>query len=117
MEDMMAPQSSEPVLLVESDLDARNAMASILRTRHAVTDVGTGAAALEWLAAGDLPCIIMFVLRAGDDSGEFRNAQQAEPKWASIPTILFSAQAGAPSTVLLDTLLTLVGRHCERTVH
>ena len=59
----------------------------------------------------------MFVIRAGDDSGEFRSAQQAEPKWASIPTILFSGQAGAPSTALLDTLLTLVGRHCEHTVH
>ena len=103
----------QPVLLIESDPAARAALATILRARHEVETVESGADAIAHLSKGELPCLILFVLRHGDDSGSFRTAQQAEPSWARIPIVLFSAQADSPSAAFIDTLFVLTGRHCE----
>jgi len=109
----MTHVSSAPLLLVESDKVSRAALAELLRRRHLVSEVESGAAALHHLSLGAMPCMILCVLRDGDDSGGFRIAQQADPLWSAVPTVMFSAQSQNLSDAFVDALLTLAGRHCE----
>jgi CheY-like chemotaxis protein len=105
----------EPVLLVDSDAVARAAFSALLTGAHyAVTTVRSGAEALQHLALGNMPCLIMFVLRETDDSVSFRAAQQANPTWVAVPTVLFSAPTKPGPQALISALLTIVGRHCEQ---
>ena len=110
---VMTPTQSEPLLLVDSDEPGRSSMIDLLRNeRYAVTALGSGTLALEYLALGTMPCLIMFVLRDGDDSVSFRRAQQDNKTWSAVPTVLFTAEAGPVSAAVTHTMLTLVGRHC-----
>ena len=109
----MTHTGASPLLLVESDASSRAALETILSRRHLVSAFDTGAAAMRFLALGDMPCLILCVLRDGDDSADFRAAQQNSPEWLSIPTVMFSAQNAALSSAFVDALLALAGRHCE----
>ena len=109
----MTHTQASPLLLVESDPSSRAALETILSRRHHVNAFDTGAAAMRFLALGDMPCLILCVPRDGDDSADFRAAQQNSPEWLSIPTVMFSAQNAALSSAFVDALLALAGRHCE----
>ncbi len=105
--------SPAPVLLVESDSVSRLALGDILRRSHRVNEVETGAAAILHLGLGEMPCMILCVLRDGDDSASFRTAQQEDPQWRAVPTVMFSAGKQPMTDAFIDALLLLAGRHCE----
>src|ERR1700739_2929603 len=82
----------ETILLIEDDDDIRESLADILKLRnYQVVAVANGRDALDWLALGENPCLIILDLMLPVISGwEFRNQQLADPKWAQIPTVLLS---------------------------
>ena len=107
----MTHVDSSRLLLIESDAASRATLALILRRRHLVVEFGTSADALEHLALGEMPCLILCVLRDGDDSATFRSAQVADPEWLAVPTVMFSAHTEL-SDAFVDALFVLAGRHC-----
>lgn len=85
---------SHTVLVVEDDLDIRQALLEILED-HGFSAVGArdGAEALRLLArATDLPCVILLdLMMPVMDGATFREAQRQDPRLASIPVVVLSA--------------------------
>jgi CheY-like chemotaxis protein len=85
---------SHAVLVVEDDVDIRQALVEILED-HGFQAVGesNGADALEYLRrAPDLPCLILLdLMMPVMDGATFREAQRNDPRLASIPVVVLSA--------------------------
>ena len=85
---------SHMVLVVEDDLDIRQALMEILE-EHGFTALGArdGAEALGLLGrATDLPCLILLdLMMPVMDGATFREAQRGDPRLASIPVVVLSA--------------------------
>lgn len=85
---------SHSVMVVEDDLDVRQALVDILED-HGFRAVGMsdGAEALAFLlGAAELPCLILLDLMMPImDGATFREAQRREPRLASIPVVVLSA--------------------------
>ncbi|HZJ53959.1 MAG TPA: response regulator [Myxococcaceae bacterium] len=85
---------SHTVLVVEDDIDIRQALIEILEDHgfHAV-GASDGAEALDFLLrAPDLPCVILLdLMMPVMDGAAFREAQRREPRLASIPVVVLSA--------------------------
>jgi CheY-like chemotaxis protein len=83
----------ETILLIEDDDDIRESLAEILKLRgYHVVEVANGQDALDHLAAGLAPCLIILDLMLPVMSGwEFRNRQLADTRWSQIPTVLLSS--------------------------
>ncbi len=85
---------SHTVLVVEDDLDVRQALVDILED-HGFQTVGArdGAEALAFLlGAAELPCVILLdLMMPVMDGASFRYAQRREPRLASIPVVVLSA--------------------------
>jgi len=82
------------VLVVEDDLDVRQALMEILE-EHGFTALGAcdGAEALILLArATELPCVILLdLMMPVMDGASFREAQRRDPRLAGIPVVVLSA--------------------------
>lgn len=116
------------VLLVEDDIDVREAIVEILEDHdYQVRGVSNGAEALQVLRAkGVVPCVILLdIMMPVMDGTEFRDRQLADPELRSIPVIVLSAQGNAravaanmkattflPKPVDMDALLGAVATYC-----
>ena len=81
------------ILLVEDDLDVREALAETLRDEGYVVDAtADGLEALQYLQAGHQPGLILLDLMMPRMSGsEFRMAQLKDPALSHFPVVLLSA--------------------------
>lgn len=83
------------ILLVEDDVDVREALVEALSDRgYAVDTAGDGLVALQALRGGKRPGLILLdLMMPRMDGVEFRTAQRADPKLADLPVVLLSADA------------------------
>jgi CheY-like chemotaxis protein len=85
---------SHTVLVVEDDVDIRQALLEILEDQG-FTALGArdGADALDILSrATELPCVILLdLMMPVMDGATFRQAQRSDPRLASIPLVVLSA--------------------------
>ena len=81
------------ILLVEDDLDVREALAETLREEGYAVDCATdGIEALDYLRGGGRPGLILLDLMMPRMSGsEFRMLQRTDPLLAQFPVVLLSA--------------------------
>ena len=83
------------ILLVEDDLDVREALAETLRDEgYAVECATDGVEALTYLRGGGRPGLILLDLMMPRMSGsEFRQVQKRDPMLAHYPVVLLSADS------------------------
>jgi two-component system response regulator MprA len=88
-------------LLVDDDLDIRREVSEILREEgFDVLAASGGAEALRLLASSPLPVVILLdLVMPRTDGWEFRHAQLADPRLASIPVLVFSSFDSGPRNV------------------
>jgi CheY-like chemotaxis protein len=123
------PPPTKPILLVEDNVDVREAMAHILELNHyRVVSAADGREALAQLRNGIDPCLILLDLRMpGTDGWQFRAEQMQDPVLAKIPVIVYSGDgrvkenatsmgvaAYFPKPVNVPVMLHLVAHHCLR---
>ena len=115
-----------PVLIVEDDADLREMMAQLLSLEgfRAMT-VSNGREALQYLANGDKPDVILLdLMMPVMDGWEFRRQQQADPELSRVPVIVLSALDATRASDLhaaafltkpldFDRLLALVRQYCN----
>lgn len=116
------------ILVVEDDDDLRESLTELLEARgFPVVAVQNGKDALERLAGGLSPCLIVLDLMLPVVSGwEFRNHQLADTRLAKIPTIIMSgaynlesetqrlqAIAFVPKPINIDLLFKTVEQYCQ----
>lgn len=114
----------KPILVVDDDEDTRYALVQILRMEgYATAEVGTGAAALDYLRDGKPACAVILDMMLPDMSGaDVRAALARDPGLAAIPVIAFSAlddEGLMPGVVAyvrkgldVDVLLAAVAKAC-----
>jgi CheY-like chemotaxis protein len=92
----MSAVERHDVLLVEDDYDTQEATSEVLRALGcSVYVAANGRLALAYLAAHAPPGLILLDLMMPEMNGwEFRVAQLADPRLASIPVVLVSAGPG-----------------------
>lgn len=115
------------VLVVDDDESIREVFTELLKDEgYTVACAEHGAAALEYLAANELPRVIVLDLMMPIMSGaEFRERQLAEPRWADIPVIVMSASDRGKTIALelnansfiakpadVAELMSTIGRFC-----
>ncbi len=86
------------VLVVEDDIDVRDAVADALRDAgYSVASAENGVAALDYLrSSASLPGIILLDLMMPQMDGlEFRERQRDDPRLAGIPVALLTADGHA----------------------
>jgi len=90
------------VLVVEDDVDAREAVCEILANEgHRPIAVSDGREALAALGSGLRPCLIVLdMLMPGMDGRQFRRAQQASEELAKIPVVVVSGVKAARNSAL-----------------
>lgn len=81
------------ILIIDDDLDIRREVSEILREEGlAVMEASGGAEALRLLRTSPPPAVILLdLLMPRTDGWEFRRAQLADPRLASIPVLVFSS--------------------------
>lgn len=117
----------DTVLIVEDDDDLRDSLAELLALRgYKVVGVANGREALDILANGLSPCLIILDLMLPIVSGwEFRNQQLADPRLSEIPIMVLSgvnnleiesqrlqAIAFVPKPINFDLLFKTVDQYC-----
>jgi CheY-like chemotaxis protein len=114
------------ILVVEDNADVREVVAATLTLEHYDVDTAeNGAAALERLRGGSLPCLILLDLHMPVMDGfAFRRAQQADAGLATIPVVVVSVDTSLDQHVRalgvaaavhkddFDGLVDVVRRHC-----
>jgi two-component system chemotaxis response regulator CheY len=95
---MIAEGCRRTVLVVEDDIDIREALAEVIEDRnyHAVR-ADNGEVALQKLrASGTVPCVILLdMMMPVMDGREFLTLQQNDEALKAIPVVLLSAHADA----------------------
>lgn len=91
------------VLIVDDDFDMRESLRDILEDEgYTVAVAGDGLEALEYLRANPLPKLILLDwMMPRCDGAEFREQQRADPRLASIPVVLLTADARAKEKMQL----------------
>lgn len=100
MNDSVRTTPLKPVLLIEDDLDIREALTELLRFEgYAVETAENGKEALEYLRSqSELPGLILLdMMMPIMDGSQFRREQKADKRLADIPTIVMSADNRVPS--------------------
>ncbi|MBI2893129.1 MAG: response regulator [Deltaproteobacteria bacterium] len=112
------------VLIVEDDLDTREALGAALEAEgYDVALAAHGREGLESLATRPRPCLILLdLMMPVMDGVEFLGALESDPSLASIPVVVVSAYttraaslkvAGfLPKPIKLDRLLEWTERYC-----
>ena len=121
-----AASEHHPVLIVEDDADLREMMAQLLSLEGFQTStVSNGREALQYLAGGDKPEVILLdLMMPVMDGWEFRRKQQSDPDLSGVPVIVLSAidqtraadlhaQAFLKKPLDFDRLVRLVRQYCE----
>jgi CheY-like chemotaxis protein len=93
------PGTGKSILLVEDDELIRRAMQMVLEWEgYQVDCAANGQIALDYLRAGNHPCLIVLdVMMPVLDGEQFRREQSCDPNLASIPVIVVSAANFAES--------------------
>ncbi len=122
----MKPASPQ-ILVVDDDEDIREAVVDTLEEEgYSVAAVADGGAALAYLEAGPAPRLILLDWNMTPMNGsQFMAEFGKQPRWASIPVVLLTADARieaqvklAPfaaclrKPVKLDDLFSLAARYC-----
>jgi len=111
------------ILIVEDDVGSRRALANVLEDRgYSVLAVGTVSDALDELARGPLPQLIVLDLMLPDMEGwDFRHRQKKDPAIASIPVIgvsavgkLMDVEYSFRKPIDYDQFLTAVEKYVQR---
>lgn len=99
------------VLLVDEEGDLRDAVQELLTRRGLeVLSARHGRAALQLIALGFRPCVILVDLRKPSVAGaEFRRAQQYDPGLREIPVVVLTEWTPPLDA---DGLLATADRHC-----
>jgi CheY-like chemotaxis protein len=84
------------ILIVEDDLDVRDALVQVLEFEgYDVTSATNGREAIDRLRAGVAPSLILLdLMMPVMDGPQFRTAQLDEPRFATIPVVILSADSG-----------------------
>jgi CheY-like chemotaxis protein len=100
---MLDHPPSRPVLLIDDNEDVRVAMKTLLELEgYFVVEAAEGDEALMQLREGLDPCVILLdMLMPGKDGLQFRTEQLADPAFATLPTIAYSAHPGFESKAVL----------------
>jgi CheY-like chemotaxis protein len=118
---MIGRRRPGPVLIVDDNDETRALLAQILCIRgYEAIGATDGLDALAWLRSGGRPSVIVLDMRMPNmDGSAFQRAVKADPRWASIPIIVYSAFPPDPpgdviavlrkATTSPDTLLDLIG--------
>ncbi len=123
----MATAERRHILVVEDDVDIRDALVGILRDEgYEVFGAANGQEALDYLNGRERqPALILLDLMMPVMNGwQFRAAQQQRAEIAEVPVVVISADGGVPQKaaslqavgylkkpVELDTLLDLVAKY------
>jgi CheY-like chemotaxis protein len=117
------------VLLVDDDADTREAMSFYLRSHgYEVDEASGGHAALRQLRTGCTPCVVIIdALMPGMNGWELLTMLRADPKLATIPTVMVSGRPEEAGLAVrlgvrafitkpadLDTIAAVVDEHCPR---
>jgi two-component system, chemotaxis family, chemotaxis protein CheY len=109
--------SHRPILIVDDDLVFRESIQGLLELEgYPVALASDGEDALRQLRLGLDPCLILFdVSMPGKDGFQFRTEQLADSRFASIPTIVWSAQYDPQQDLVrrLGTTALRKGGDCE----
>ncbi len=120
-------RTPHPVLVVEDDIDIREAMVGILESAgYSVWAASDGAEALAQLHAGNRPCIILLdLMMPVMDGWTFGEEKDKDPSFADIPIVVVSAVSRndprnarmrsvdhLPKPLNIDKLLATVERFC-----
>lgn len=115
------------ILLVEDDVDVREALVQVLHFEgYETATASNGEEALERLASDPTPNVIVLdLMMPVMDGRQFRVAQMRDPAIANIPVIVISAAAYGEETVAglgiaaylrkpieVEELLAAIARHC-----
>ena len=126
---MLPERPLAPVLVVDDNIEVRQAFASLLEGEgYRVAEADDGVAALRLLREGQIhPCLILLDLMMPRMTGwDFRAEQSRDARFARIPVLVVSADPLASQAMHLgaaavlnkpadlDRLLELVARHCTR---
>jgi CheY-like chemotaxis protein len=113
------------ILIVEDDLDVREALTQVLEFEgYAVVGATNGQEALDHLRAGNVPSLILLDLMMPVMDGlQFRSVQMDDPSLAAIPVIVISADGKVDQKVAslgvagymkkpldVDSLLAMIAR-------
>lgn len=98
----------EPVLVIEDDSDFREVMIAVVEKEgHTAVPAENGDEALQLLRDGLHPCLILLDRTIPvNGGGDFHAEQSADPKLATIPTIVISEPFN------LDKVSRLLKTHC-----
>lgn len=109
--------SHRPILVVDDEPVVRESMQGLLELDgYPVALASDGEDALRQLRMGLNPCLILLdVSMPGKDGFQFRAEQLADPRFAAIPTIVWSARYDPQQEVLrrLGTTVLRKGADCE----
>jgi len=116
----------KPVLIVEDDALAREALATFLEAEgYPVLEAANGEEALDRLQQSEVGLILLDIMMPVMDGWQFRAAQLRDPALAGIPVMVITADASARSRaanlgvqdymtkpIQFPRLLQFVDRHC-----
>lgn len=109
--------SHRPILVVDDDPVIRESMQGLLELEgYPVAVASDGEDALRQLRLGLDPCLILLDLSMpGKDGFQFRAEQLADPRFASIPTIVWSGRYDLQEEMVrrLGTTALRKGGDCE----
>jgi two-component system, sensor histidine kinase and response regulator len=91
------------ILIVDDEVDIRDSLCEFFEDEgYTVATAANGAEALELLASGELPCVIILdLLMPVLDGNEMYERMQADPRLAQLPVIISTSDPRrAPSGVL-----------------
>lgn len=122
----MGMNAEGPILIVEDNAETRAVLRLILTIKGYDTVVADdGLDALAYLRAGGAPAAVVLDVRMPNMDGmTFQRAMRADPRWASIPVVIFSAfppaDAGGAIAIVPkgntdpDVLLGVIAGACGR---
>jgi len=89
----MGQRLPAPVLIVEDNHETREVLERVLAVKgYSATTAADGLDALAYLRSGSTASVIILDLRMPNMDGyAFQRALKADPRWADIPVIIFSA--------------------------
>ncbi|MEO6953933.1 MAG: response regulator [Polyangia bacterium] len=92
----MSVHTRGPVMLVDDDPDLRDSLQLVLEMRgYEVFAARDGKDALDQLAKGPLPCVVLLdLMMPGMNGVEFRDRQLGDPRIKDLPVVLLTG-AGA----------------------
>jgi CheY-like chemotaxis protein len=122
----MGTRPEGPILIVEDNVETRAVLRLILAMKgYETVTADDGLDALAYLRSGGVPAVVVLDVRMPNMDGmSFQRVMRADPRWASIPVVIFSAfppaDAGGAIAIVPkgnvdpDVLLGVIAGACGR---